>query len=76
MNNLDLWQKFLSGKWQDNMPNKAGTYPVKSINNNIPDEGFTFMTIYQNPDNRLFKSVHSWGGLWWSESMPNELPGE
>lgn len=70
------WERFLTGKWQLEMPQQEGRFPVQPRN----DAGFPIYAgdwgvevIYKDPRTGNFKSVHDWGGFWWSEPFPRKL---
>lgn len=64
------WLAFLEGRWQKELPNQAGLY-FRRTRDGFP--GGTDL-VYQDPHTREYRSVHSWGGDWWSKPIP-DLPG-
>lgn len=67
MNNAD-WQKFASGKWQKEMPQQEGNFPIANRDGVI----FPVPKNIRNIDG-IFYPRSPWHGWWWSEPMP-ELP--
>lgn len=69
------WNRFIAGKWQKEMPQKSGKYPVKSFRKeNETMAGYSFEVVFEDRVTHECRSVHSWGGLWWSEPLPDEMP--
>jgi len=72
---LEQWNTFLCGHWQKSMPQKEGSFPIKALDGKggtLP--GIHFELVYLDPKTQEFKSVYGWGGLWWSEPQPKEMP--
>lgn len=71
------WTRFLGGKWQKDMPKQSGRFPVKAFaGEGKTEESYSFAIVFEDQVTHEHRSVHSWGGLWWSEPIPDELPRE
>jgi hypothetical protein len=62
------WDKFLNGKWQRTMPQQAGRFPVATLDGLVT---FNYRVVYFDIEKDRFCSAGSWGGYWWSESIPS-----
>ena len=71
------WERFLNGHWQEKMPEATGSIPVKAREEDRTKgtAGYHTVTTYADPVTGKIKPVRPWGGFWWSERMPDELPG-
>lgn len=61
------WEVFLNGHWQKEIPQKAGEYPTKSVD----DYAGGLIVVYIDRDTKRAKSTKSWGGYYWSEPLPS-----
>lgn len=58
------WKRFLSGKWQKEMPTKPGTYPIADRLGN--HAGYNTVVLNKG----IPQSVQQWEGWWWSAPQP------
>lgn len=66
----DAWTRFLDGRWQQEMPERIGEYPVATRSGDL---GETRIVYRHEGKLHVANSVSGWGGWWWSEPLP-DLP--
>ena len=63
------WERFHSGHWTKSQPQHVGYYIVAS-NDGSGSYDICATPVYIYELGAKFLSVQSWGGLWWSERLP------
>ena len=80
------WDRFYSGKWQREMPEVVGLYPIATRQGehagtthivwNPKEEAYFTPQFMRTKKGELLTPVYngtSWGGYWWSEPLPDRF---
>jgi len=66
----DLWQKYLDGHWQKEMPTKPGRYQTATQDGLRAHEIVVMIVDGELTTNVKMANEIDWAGWWWSEPTP------